>query len=131
MDPKKIERINELARKKRTVGLTEGEVQEQAALRQEYLEGFRANMRRCWTTCASSARTVPSNACKRNALTKSIPHFRGKSKKKLWEKTLPNTTAWVIIKARNQGKKANKHHTAASPNGDQVKTKQLELPAEW
>ena len=42
MDPKKIERINELARKKRTVGLTEGE--EQAALRQEYLEGFRANM---------------------------------------------------------------------------------------
>ena len=44
MDPKKIERINELARKKRTVGLTEGEVQEQAALRQEYLEGFRANM---------------------------------------------------------------------------------------
>ena len=33
MDPKKIERINELARKKRTVGLTEGEVQEQAALR--------------------------------------------------------------------------------------------------
>lgn len=44
MDPKKIERINELARKKRTVGLTEGEVQEQAVLRQEYLEGFRANM---------------------------------------------------------------------------------------
>ncbi len=44
MDPKKIERINELARKKRTVGLTEGEVQEQAALRREYIDGFRANM---------------------------------------------------------------------------------------
>ena len=44
MDPKKVARINELARKKRTVGLTEGEVREQAALRQEYLEGFRANM---------------------------------------------------------------------------------------
>ena len=44
MDHKKIERINELARKKRTVGLTEGEVKEQAALRQEYLDGFKANM---------------------------------------------------------------------------------------
>ena len=44
MDPKKIERINELARKKRTVGLTEGEVREQAELRREYLDGFRANM---------------------------------------------------------------------------------------
>ena len=44
MDPKKVARINELARKKRTVGLTEGEVREQAALRQEYLEGVRANM---------------------------------------------------------------------------------------
>ena len=44
MDPKKIERITELARKKRTVGLTEGEVREQAELRREYLDGFRANM---------------------------------------------------------------------------------------
>ena len=44
MDPKKIERINELARKKRTVGLTEGEAREQAELRREYLDGFRANM---------------------------------------------------------------------------------------
>ena len=44
MDPKKVARINELARKKRTVGLTEGEVREQAALRQEYLEGFRATL---------------------------------------------------------------------------------------
>ena len=44
MTSEQIARINELARKKRTVGLTEGEVREQAALRQEYLEGFRANM---------------------------------------------------------------------------------------
>ena len=43
MDHKKIERINELARKKRTVGLTEGEVKEQAALRQQYLDGFKAH----------------------------------------------------------------------------------------
>ena len=35
MDPKKIERINELARKKKTSGLTEAEAEEQAALRKE------------------------------------------------------------------------------------------------
>jgi len=44
MEHKKIERINELARKKKTVGLTQAELAEQAALRREYLDGFRANM---------------------------------------------------------------------------------------
>ena len=44
MEHKKIERINELARKKKTVGLTEKELEEQTALRQEYLRGFRENM---------------------------------------------------------------------------------------
>ena len=44
MEKEKIDRINELARKKKTVGLTEAEVREQAALRREYLDGFRANM---------------------------------------------------------------------------------------
>lgn len=44
MDQKKIDRINELARKKKTVGLTQAEAEEQAILRREYLDGFRANM---------------------------------------------------------------------------------------
>ena len=44
MEHEQIERINELARKKKTVGLTEAEVQEQAALRKHYLAEFRANM---------------------------------------------------------------------------------------
>ncbi len=44
MEHEKIERINELARKRKTVGLTEQELAEQATLRQEYLQGFRANM---------------------------------------------------------------------------------------
>ncbi|WP_249317128.1 DUF896 domain-containing protein [Gehongia tenuis] len=39
----KIERINLLARKKRTMGLTEQELEEQAKLRQEYLQAFRAD----------------------------------------------------------------------------------------
>ena len=45
LDPKKIERINELARKEKTVGLTQVEQDEQLLLRQEYLEAFRGGMR--------------------------------------------------------------------------------------
>jgi uncharacterized protein YnzC (UPF0291/DUF896 family) len=45
MDSKKIERINELARKKKAGGLTEAEQAEQAALRKEYLDGYRENLK--------------------------------------------------------------------------------------
>lgn len=44
MEKEQIERINELARKKRTVGLTAAELEEQAALRAQYLKEFRQNM---------------------------------------------------------------------------------------
>ena len=37
----KIDRINELARKKKTSGLTEEEITEQAKLRKEFLADFR------------------------------------------------------------------------------------------
>ena len=45
MDKKKIERINELARKKKASGLTEAEIAEQAELRREYLAEYRENMK--------------------------------------------------------------------------------------
>ena len=45
MEKKKIERINELARKKKSSGLTEAEEKEQAALRKEYLDGYRENLK--------------------------------------------------------------------------------------
>lgn len=45
MNKEKIDRINELARKSRTAeGLTEAEKAEQAALRQEYRDGVKANL---------------------------------------------------------------------------------------
>ena len=44
MDDKKIERINFLARKSRTEGLTDEEKKEQEALRNEYRQGIRANL---------------------------------------------------------------------------------------
>ena len=41
MDAKKIDRINELYHKSKSVGLTEKEKSEQAALRREYLAAIR------------------------------------------------------------------------------------------
>ncbi len=45
MEQQKIDRINELARKSKTVGLTAEELAEQQTLRQEYLDAFRASFR--------------------------------------------------------------------------------------
>ena len=45
MDNIKIDRINTLANKQKSVGLTEEEKQEQAALRKEYIETIRENLR--------------------------------------------------------------------------------------
>ena len=46
MEKQKIDRINELAKKSKTpAGLTAEEVQEQAALRAEYIAEFRASFK--------------------------------------------------------------------------------------
>lgn len=43
--PELINRINQLARKKRTIGLNEEETEEQAHLRKVYLAGIRAQVK--------------------------------------------------------------------------------------
>lgn len=45
MEKAKVERINFLARKAKNEGLTPEELQEQAALRQEYVAEIRTNLR--------------------------------------------------------------------------------------
>ena len=45
MDQKKLDRINELARKSKIEELTDDEKLEQKALREEYIKNFRASMR--------------------------------------------------------------------------------------
>lgn len=45
MNQEKIDRINELARKSKAEGLTEAERREQAALRVEFIENIRRNIR--------------------------------------------------------------------------------------
>ena len=46
MEQRKIDRINELARKSRAQGLTEAEKAEQAALRREYIDAVTGSLRR-------------------------------------------------------------------------------------
>ena len=53
MEKEKIERINELARKRKATGLTAEEQAEQDALRKEYLNEYRNNLKAiraqtCW-----------------------------------------------------------------------------------
>ena len=45
MNQQKIDRINELSRKAKAEGLTEEETAEQAALRREYIEAYKASLR--------------------------------------------------------------------------------------
>lgn len=51
MEQKKLDRINELARKSKTVGLSEKEKTEQTALRNEYRKSVINNLQSQLNTC--------------------------------------------------------------------------------
>ncbi len=44
MEQKKIDRINELAKKAKTVGLTDEEIAERDVLRREYIDSFKRSL---------------------------------------------------------------------------------------
>lgn len=44
MEQKKIDRINELARKAKSEGLTEEEIKERDVLRREYIDSYKASL---------------------------------------------------------------------------------------
>ena len=54
-----IARINELARKAKTEGLTEEEKAEQAKLRREYIDSVVGNLRAQWSGFRQERRTTP------------------------------------------------------------------------
>lgn len=77
MDEKKIARINELARKKKTIGLSVEEQEEQALLRKEYIEAYKANLE-----SQLKSITVQNEDGSRHKLKKKTVHQ--KSKKGTW-----------------------------------------------
>ena len=60
MTEEKIARINALAKKSKTAGLTEAEKAEQQALRQEYLPTSRPACAASWSARPFRNRTAPS-----------------------------------------------------------------------
>ena len=60
MTNEKIARINELAHKSKTTGLTEADKAEQQALRREYLDDIKASLRAQLNNTSSRSRTEPS-----------------------------------------------------------------------
>ena len=60
MTKEKIARINELAHKSKTTGLTEAEKAEQQALRREYLDDIKASLRELLRAPAGAARQKTS-----------------------------------------------------------------------
>lgn len=61
MEEAKMARIGELSRKQRSVGLTPEEQAEQAALRREYIDSMRSNLR---ATLENTVIVQPDGTCR-------------------------------------------------------------------
>lgn len=67
MEQKKLDRINELAKKSKTVGLSEEEKEEQTVLRNEYRQSVIGNLKSQLDTCY----VVDKNGNKKKVIPKS------------------------------------------------------------
>lgn len=115
MEKHKIDRINELARKKKSDGLTDEEAAEHAVLRQEYIAGFRENMRQVLETHTSSARTVRKRNYRKRPQQNNYTTFgRRKSTTKLFADPLYFRHFSCIMKVQRERRAAGRRQHKAS-----------------
>lgn len=114
MEKHKIDRINELARKKKSDGLTDEEAAEHAALRQEYIAGFRENMRQVLENTYVQRRTVRKRNYRKRPQQNNYTTFgRRKSTTKLFADPLVFPALFVY----NEGAKREKSRWQAAAQG--------------
>ena len=87
MEKHKIDRINELARKKKSDGLTDEEAAEHAALRQEYIAGFRENMRQVLEHIRPAPGRYENETTEKDPNKIIIPHSVGESQQQNFSPT--------------------------------------------
>ena len=114
MEKHKIDRINELARKKKSDGLTDEEAAEHAALRQEYIAGFRENMRQVLENTYVQRPDGTKTKLQKKTPTKYLYHTRSA---KVNNKTFRRPLVFPALFVYNEGAKREKSRWQAAAQG--------------